>query len=185
MKRLNINKKDVEYIQYRGNGWPSGIQIRLKDNTQKFIPNNNSIWTQIFHSRLFIQNRCFKCQDTLNVNSDISLADPWLKNYIENEKTGLSLVSLNTEIWDNMLRDMKNHGYIMLSEINQKELTRSQLTTIKRKKTYREKKNIIDNINKLYRSNFYRKIILSNPKLFNFHCKMNAKLERLFIKLVH
>lgn len=185
LKRLNINKKDVEYIQYRGNGWPSGIQIRLKDNTQKFIPNNNSIWTQIFHSRLFIQNRCFKCQDTLNVNSDISLADPWLKNYIENEKTGLSLVSLNTEIWNNMLRDMKNHGYIMLSEINQKELTRSQLTTIKRKKTYREKKNIIDNINKLYRSNFYRKIILSNPKLFNFHCKMNAKLERLFIKLVH
>lgn len=185
LKRLSICKKDVEYIQYRGNGWPSGIQIRLKDNTQKFISNNNSIWTQIFHSRLFIQKRCFKCQDTLNVNSDIALADPWLKIYIENEKTGLSLVSLNTEVGDKILKDMKNNGYIILDEINPKELTISQLTTIKRKKAYREKKNIVDYINKLYRSNFYRKIILNSPKLFNCHCKTNAKLERLFIKLLH
>lgn len=55
LKRLNIKQEYVEYIQYRGNGWPSGIQITLKDNTQKTVPNNNSIWTQIFHSRLFIQ----------------------------------------------------------------------------------------------------------------------------------
>lgn len=171
LKRLNIKKKDVEHIQYRGNGWPSGIQIRLKDNTQKFISNNNSIWTQIFHSRLFIQKRCFKCQDTLNENSDIALADPWLKSYIENEKIGLSLVSANTEMSVKVLKDMKTHGYVLLNYISPKELISSQLTTIKRKRIYIEKNKIINKINKLYKSNLYKRIILNIPGLFNFHCK--------------
>lgn len=177
LKRLNINKKDVEYIQYRGNGWPSGIQIRLKDNTQKFIPNNNSIWTQIFHSRLFIQNRCFKCQDTLNVNSDISLADPWLKNYIENEKTGLSLVSLNTEMGDKILKGMNNHGYIILDKINDELILKSQENTINRKISYKKHSKIIYYFNIMCTSKNYKKLILNAPFLFNIHCKIKSKIE--------
>lgn len=182
LNRLNINKKDVEYIQYRGNGWPSGIQIRLKNNTQKFIPNNNSIWTQIFHSRLFIQNRCFKCQDTLNVNSDIALADPWLKSYIENEKTGLSLVSLNTELGVKILKDMKTNDYIILNQISQNELKKSQLATIERKISYKNSRRIISIIDKVYKSNIYKKIIQLSPIFFKIHCKIKYKLEVLLIK---
>lgn len=86
LKRLNINPKEVNNIQYRGNGWPSGVQIQKKDNTITSVPNNNSIWSQIFHSKLFILKRCFKCQNTLNTYSDIALADPWLKEYQEEKQ---------------------------------------------------------------------------------------------------
>lgn len=61
IKYLKINRDEVVFIQYRGNGWPSGIQIFKKDGTKIFVSNNKSIWTQIFHSRLFIQSRCFEC----------------------------------------------------------------------------------------------------------------------------
>ena len=68
LERMQINKDDVLKIQYRGNGWPSGVQIHLKDNTVKYMSNNNSIWTKIFHSRLFIPKKCFYCQNNTSVN---------------------------------------------------------------------------------------------------------------------
>ena len=87
LKRVGVDVANVIRLQYRGNGWPSGIQIETKDGRQVFLPNNNSIWTKIFHSRLFIRPKCFMCQDTLNKYCDVTLADPWLRQFSE-EKIG-------------------------------------------------------------------------------------------------
>lgn len=185
LKRLNIKQEYVEYIQYRGNGWPSGIQITLKDNTQKTVPNNNSIWTQIFHSRLFIQKRCFKCQDTLNMNSDISLADPWLKDYLEKEKIGQTLISVNTELGNQILNNMNNSNYILLDRINEDKLITSQMHTIKRKTAYKRNITITKFLSKLYKSYLYKKIILLTPVFFKIHCKINTILEKEMINHIN
>lgn len=66
LRFLRIRKENVETLQYRGNGWPGGIRIGLKNGKSVFVKNNGSMWTDIFHSRLCIPKRCLYCQDTLN-----------------------------------------------------------------------------------------------------------------------
>lgn len=181
LKCICINKEDVQHIQYRGNGWPSGIQIFLKDGSTKFIPNNNSIWTMIFHSRIFIQKRCFSCQDTLNINSDISLADPWLAEFMKNEKIGQTLVSVNNIQADYILRQMQQLDCIVLNEINETQLLISQNNTILRKKAYKIFKNRIKIIQRIFLSKLYRKIA-THKYLFSIHCYIKTKIEYFLIK---
>ena len=157
LRRLRIKKGEVDYIQYRGNGWPSGIQIVLRDKSTCFVPNNGSIWTQIFHSRLFIQKRCFSCNNTLNDNSDIALADPWLKDYVYSEKIGQTLISINTNSGDSIIKNMVLKSYIDCSVVSKEKVVESQKNTLIRKKIYiyhKKYTNIIKNIyySKLYNS---------------------------------
>lgn len=155
LRRLRIKKSEVDYIQYRGNGWPSGIQIVLRDKSTHFVPNNGSIWTQIFHSRLFIQKRCFSCNNTLNDNSDIALADPWLKELICNEKIGQSIVICQTENGLNVIDQMINRQIVQLNIINENLVIASQQNTIDRKLRFRKN---ITKVEKIY-GIFYRQFI--------------------------
>lgn len=181
LKRLKISPQKVKYIQYRGNGWPSGIQIQQKDNTIKTISNNNSIWSQIFHSRLFILKKCFKCQNTLNIYSDITLADPWLKEY-QKEKIGMSLICCNTPIGIKLLQDIITKKEIYGHAFDYSLFLKSQATTIKRKKSYKKNQKITTMYIKIISSAYYRKLILSNSYLFLLHNKIKDKFEKFINK---
>lgn len=177
LKQLQIKKEDVSKIQYRGNGWPSGIQIHLKDNTTKYIPNNNSIWSQIFHSRLFIQKKCFYCQNTLNVCSDITLADPWLKEYFSTEKEGLSIIICNTPKGTKLIEDAQLNKYINIQPIDYNKATSSQKGTIKRKESYIKNKTLTRFMINIFSSTIYKKVILNSTILFQIHNRIKNKIE--------
>lgn len=176
LHRLYINEDEVEYLQYRGNGWPSGIQIRKKNGESVFVPNNNSLWTQIFHSRLFIQQRCFGCQNTLNENSDIVLADPWLKDYLITEKEGQTLFAAYTEVGQYIVEKAFRKGYIVANSVGDDLLTKSQTGTILRKQSYKSHPTVRRLMKKIFISSWYKKIF-KYPLLFKLHCKMKAKIE--------
>ena len=93
---LGIKKEDVVKMQYRGNGWPSGIQIWLKDGTKISRDNYSEPWKTLHASRLYQPKRCFFCTFDTSRTADISLADPWLTNYLKKEKTGSTLFLVNT-----------------------------------------------------------------------------------------
>lgn len=177
LRRLRIKKSEVDYIQYRGNGWPSGIQIVLRDKSTHFVPNNGSIWTQIFHSRLFIQKRCFRCNNTLNTNSDIALADPWLKELICNEKIGQSIVICQTENGLNIVDQMIDRQIVQLNIINENLVIASQQNTIDRKLRFRKNITKVEKIYGIFLSPIYKKIILFNPFLFKIHCIIKKIVE--------
>ena len=102
LKRMRIKERDVERIQYRGNGWPSGIQIKLKNKKEIFVPNNNSIWTDIFHSRIFVMPRCLRCHETISNKVDIALADPWIRAFVKNDNIGNTLCFIMTDVGNNI-----------------------------------------------------------------------------------
>ena len=106
---LGIKKEYVVNMQYRGNGWPSGIQIWLKDGTTIFRDNYTEPWNTIHASRLYQPKRCFFCTFDTSYNSDISLADPWLTDYLSNDKIGSTLFLVNT-----------SQGLEAISELSQK-----------------------------------------------------------------
>lgn len=181
LKRSGVSEQDVKYLQYRGNGWPSGIQIEKNDGQKVFIPNNGSLWTQIFHSRLFVKPKCFKCQDTMNRFSDITLADPWLKEYVSVEKTGKSLVVENASGGGiSLLQQCHEDGYIILERIQHSKILESQIGTINRKKSYRNRSILSMDYYRFIHSKIYRKLVLT-PFFFNLHCKLKARIERYLL----
>ena len=158
LQRMNIDKNNVSYIQYRGEGWPSGIRIQLQNGTIKYIPNNKSLWADIFHSKLFIQKRCFGCNNTLNDYCDISLADPWLKEIIQKEKIGQTLFSCRTEEGEDIINSMIKLKAIVCSELSNGTLFLSQSGTIARKQSYRLHPKTRNWMMHIFLSESYRKI---------------------------
>lgn len=177
LKREHINPDEVSLIQYRGNNWPSGIQITLKNGNKFFISNNNSIWTKIFHSRLFILPQCFKCSNTLNTFSDISLADPWLDNFIKEEKVGKTIIMLNNEKGEDLFYKCVKEQYILVSKLDENLVLKSQQGTIERKLKYLHNKKIT-RIKKIWLSPLYRKIVTANNLFFFLHIKLKSFIER-------
>ena len=177
LKRYRINKSDILSIQYRGNGWPSGIQIKLHNTKEVFIKNNGSLWTQIFHSRLFIPERCFKCQDTLNRNCDILLADPWLREYISTEKKGKTIFAIYTETGETLLQELLEKKYIYAESIPNENLLKSQKSTIQRKQNYKKNPKLRDLLILVNHNKLYHKLIWLHPFFFKLHIKIKNSLE--------
>lgn len=110
---LGINKDDVTNLQYRGNGWPSGIQIALKDGKKFFHDNWSEPWITIHQAGFYRPKRCFYCTFDSSYQSDVSLADPWLKEYLNQDKIGNTLFFSNTEKGENTVDRMRDHGLIV------------------------------------------------------------------------
>lgn len=90
----------------------------------------------------FILPRCFECQNTLNIYSDIVLADPWLKEYVIKEKEGQTLFGSYTNRGQSIIMNAINNGYITAKSINENAFTSSQYNTIVRKNGYKNHPNI-------------------------------------------
>ena len=177
LKRLHIDRNEVSRIQYRGNGWPSGVQILCKNGNKHFVKNNGSIWTEIFHSKLFIYKKCYKCDNTLNRFCDIVLADPWTIDKIEDGKEGRTLFASYTRTGENIIVQAQKDRYIECERIENEALERSQVYTINRKKNYASSRLVQKVLKPLYLSKSYHKLV-SQGFMFRTHCTIKNFIER-------
>lgn len=183
LSRLGINEDEVSTLQYRGNGWPSGIQIKTKSGKEIFVNNNDSIWTEIFHSRLFIQKRCFNCNNTLNDYADIVLADPWLKDYMSTETIGQTLFATYTRLGEKYIEKAIEAKYVKAKEVSYDLLYNSQKPTIIRKEVYNSHPAIRKWFRRLFLSNTYRFLVRRNV-FFLLHCRVKDIIESRMTKKV-
>lgn len=111
-KFLGVSKNEIVNMQYRGNGWPSGIQIWLQDG--RFIKRDNYTepWSTIHRSQLFRPKRCFYCRRDTSHVADISLADPWLDDYKKNDKIGSTMFLVNSRQGEELVEKMEKGGFI-------------------------------------------------------------------------
>lgn len=172
---LHVRKEDVETLQYRGNGWPGGIRIGLKNGNTTFVKNNGSMWTDIFHSRLCIPKRCLYCRDTLNENADISLADPWLPEFRGIETDGDTLVVARTPCGEKILDGAKS--VCSLVEIENSKAVQSQSGTIRRKDGYASHPWRRNWLLRLQRWSWYKKMVFSSPLFWKLHRKLLSRLN--------
>lgn len=178
LNNLHIAPAEVSMIRYRGNGWPGNIKITLKDGREITCPNNNSIWEKIFHSKLFIQHRCFYCRQTISEFADISLADPWLPEFVGRERIGVSLIAVNTKQGDELFKIAHKEKYIIAKEISEQKLLSSQQGTILRKACYSRLPAIPWILFAIVHNRFYRRIILKWKPFFLFHCFCFSIVDR-------
>jgi coenzyme F420-reducing hydrogenase beta subunit len=157
LKKNNIDISKVTNFRYRGNGWPSGMQITT-DSNKYFFHNNNSKWLDIFHSQVFTLNRCFSCKDTFGMLADFTIADPWLERYVKNDKIGSSITVAHNENAEKLILDMiENKKLDLVEEISNDETIFSQKGTIQKKYIFIKYKVLIRLLVKIFKSKYYKK----------------------------
>jgi len=155
MRKLKIKPEDVSSLRYRGNGWPSGVQIKTADR-DFFLPNNDSIWFDIFHSQVFTLKCCFHCADTFGLKADVTVADPWLKKYIQNDKEGSSLVMLHSERGRELMTEMLENRYLAkVEDVSRETVLLSQRTTLEKKYVYLKHPKLVKYMLRVIRCRYY------------------------------
>lgn len=130
---LGIKKEDVVNMQYRGNGWPSGIQIWLKDGTKIYHDNYTEPWKTMHASWFYRPKRCFFCTFDTSKTADVSLADPWIKDYLEKDKTGSTLFMINTKIGLNAICTLYEKGIFVYKSTDYNHYYNAQRPNIEKK----------------------------------------------------
>lgn len=168
-KLLGLDKNNVENIQYRGLGWPSGIKILLNNGEVVKKDNYSYPWTLMHKSLLFRPKRCLNCTFKTSNESDISLADPWLKEYIENDTIGSSVIICN-DYGNAIIREMERIKLLALSTIDANTYLKSQLGTVEEKLHANEHKSFNNLIAWLSRDNsIYKKIFTKSDRMLKVH----------------
>lgn len=182
LKRLKIKKQEVDNIKYRGNGWPSGISIYKKNGDIIKIGNIGSLWTEIFHSRLFCMPRCFYCNPHIPVYADIMCADPWRIDTAKTEKQGRTLCHVDDSFYQTVLSKMVDEKWITLSKCEDSLFYYSQEGVIKNKEKNLNHRKIVRIQRDIYMSSFYRALILSSSITFKTHLLLKKIIEKIFIR---
>jgi len=148
-----IAKGDVVKIDYRGEGWPGGVSVYLKDGQRLFIPYFD-VWRSFNFA--FFPHRCTLCCDGACELADISFGDAWAPEFSDDKK-GTSGIIARTPKGEELLQRMAAKGIITLNSTTAVKLAQTQ-------QDFRSKKATIK-IYMLYAKILRHKIPAYNTKL--------------------
>lgn len=117
-----IAKDDVIKIDYRGEGWPGGVSIYLRDGSRIFIPWFDA-WKPL--NLAFFPRRCTLCCDGACELADISFGDAWAPEF-SNDKNGTSAIISRTPKGEELLQHMVAKEIIKLNSTTAPKLAQTQ-----------------------------------------------------------
>lgn len=112
MRKNGVKYEDLKNIDYRGNGWPGGMQITKKNGDKIFIPQFSVDYWGGPLSSFFFPARCLLCNDKICELSDASFADAWIPELMRNDSIGTSLVVSRDEKSEYLLTKMVSNNLI-------------------------------------------------------------------------
>lgn len=173
---LSIKKEDVVNMQYRGNGWPSGIQIWLKDGTKIYRDNYTEPWKTMHVSRLYQPKRCFFCTFDTSRTADVSLADPWLDDYKQNDKEGNTLFIINSELGQKVLKQLVATNALSYKEVGSDVYSVAQKNNLSKTDRVRNQKKCLKRIIKLTNNSFIHDLFSKNLILMRVFNKFQYRI---------
>lgn len=182
LKCLDISKNEVHKINYRGDGWPNGISVYKTNGEIVKVSNTGSIWSDIFHSRIFCMPRCFHCNPNMTLIADIICADPWRIDNAKTEKVGRTLCYVKNDFFNSVFKKMCDDNIIAFQECQDTLFYYSQEGVIKLKEKRLKHMKIIRLQKKVYTSSFYRSLVLSSFFTFKAHLLIKKIFEKIFIR---
>ena len=126
LKKMKIKKEDVTKLEYRGKGWPGGINITTKNNVEIFIPLFSSNYWGIVFNSFFFPMRCTLCNDKICELSDVSFADAWIPDLMKDNNVGISLIISRSEISEEVLKKANLKEKIKLKKVDENVVMQSQ-----------------------------------------------------------
>lgn len=180
---LGLNKSDVQNIRYRGNGWPNGIEITLRSGEIIKRPNYTEPWRTIHVSELFRPKRCFYCKNVESEHADISVGDPWLKEYIDMDSKGNSLFLVHSDLGNSIINEMLNKNEIIAKHVDYELYEISQRPSLYRKNNVALMKNFYDLKIKIINNNWYSVWAQKNFKNMKKHIWIMNHVVRPYANL--
>ena len=177
---IGLKKEDVLYMQYRGNGWPSGIQINTKEGKKLFFKNYTEPWATIHSSWLFRPRRCFYCKRDAGHNADISLADPWLKEYLDNDKLGNTLLCINTSDGDVIINNLIKKKIIKCIRATYNDYAIAQKPNILKAQKLCTQKLYYKNLDTISHNQLYHRWAISSLRNMKIHNKLFEYLHKIY-----
>lgn len=179
---LGIRKEKVVNMQYRGNGWPSGIQIWLKDGRKICKENYTEPWTTLHRSKLYTPKRCFFCKRDTGRNADVALADPWLKHYLDEDQIGNTMFIPFTQKGKAILEQMSKENLIAYSLSSYDEYSIAQAPNIRKEILVQTQRNFINNQLYFLSKDWYFKFASKSVDSMRLHIKFMKYLYKFFSK---
>jgi coenzyme F420-reducing hydrogenase beta subunit len=177
---LGIERLTVKNMQYRGNGWPSGIQIELTDGRIVYRDNWTEPWSDLQKSKLYSPKRCCLCKLDASYISDITLADPWLDKYRELDTVGHTMYLINTEYGQKVIGEMIEEEVITAVSVNWEKYSLAQKENLDKCNNLRENRKQIELLLKLKENRFYFWGVTQNLFTIKCHIKLMNVLRRFF-----
>ena len=140
--KLNINRKDIKMLNYRGDGWPGNLYIKLRDKSEVKIP-YPEYWN--FFGNLFYNDYCLICTKWFGKSADISVGDAWLPKITKKDKIGSSVIVSRTELGLELLKQIERKNLLTLIDCSPKEIIQSQ-------KGFEKKRERLSLLIKLYKN---------------------------------
>lgn len=125
LKKLKIPENMVAKLDYRGNGWPGGIKIVLKNRSKLFIPEFSPYYWGMLFERFFWPSRCIVCEDRLCELADITFMDAWLREFSSDD--GNSLIVVRSQKGKKLVEKAMELGFVKLQPISEKKIYESTM----------------------------------------------------------
>ena len=132
LNKFGISKQKIRHFQYRGNGWPGGINIEL-DNGRIFKSLLPEYWGSIFSLYYFTPKACMLCGDALCELADLSFGDAWLPE-LNSDNLGSSIIISRTRKGEELLLRAYKAGAIYLIPLSLEKVIEAQHSVIYFKK---------------------------------------------------
>ena len=155
LSQLRIPISEIKNIQYRGDGWPSGLKIDT--HKEQFFYPSGTVWGNVLGSPYFTSSHCYRCPDFFGYLSNISFGDAWLSQYQESAK-GWSLCLTRNNSEEYLLQEMMKKNLIYLEKQSTRVVKKAMSGNIKRK--------------------IYRKTVKSKMFSFAFPVYYNDKIRQ-------
>lgn len=179
-KFAGIKKDDIINMQYRGNGWPSGIQVWTKNGNKEFFKNYTEPWKTIHESWLFRPRRCFYCINGSSNISDVSIADPWLEEYTKKDKVGNTLIKINTKLGKCYFSELFEKGLIKYSESDYYNFYLAQKNILLKEEYLNKYKMAYKILLYLYKKKSYKKWASSSLSNMKIHNMLYRNIKKIF-----
>lgn len=177
---IGIKKSDIINMRYRGNGWPSGIQIWTRDGKEIKFNNYSEPWKSMHQSFIFQPKRCFYCKCDSSNDADVTLADPWLEEYLNKDKIGNTMFKANSQIGIKILEELYENKKIEYVVSSYDEYSIAQRPNILKERNIQK----YNNYNKLLiffiKNKYYNKWVRSSLSHIKIHNHFFNIIKRLF-----
>jgi coenzyme F420 hydrogenase subunit beta len=137
LEKLQVRKGDVVRLDYRGNGWPDGMRVHLRDGRRLSLKYNrgwNAYWN-VFSPFFFTPFRCLMCPDQFNELADVSVGDAWLRE-LKHRGRGESIVVVRTRFLEDLLEQLRREGRFVVSQLSAGKVKESQDFSVNFKKNH-------------------------------------------------
>ena len=140
------------------------------------------VWLLIHRSVLFRPKRCFFCKKDTSYASDISLADPWLDEYIAHDKIGNTMFLVNTNLGQRILLDMSSKNIINTVRSSWELYCKAQAPNVNKEIYVYNKQNFLRMEQKIVENRIYHRVFSLTPFNMKIHLYLMRILDKIYMK---